>query len=98
MMVLKVVVQIMWENSYEVAGAPPVEDQRFTVKTVYDYLRAKGKSVPTGKPQVVGHKVDLCNLAKLAFENLQLPVLPYFPSIRKRSGVGWRWRKIWTRH
>jgi hypothetical protein len=50
------------------SGAPPVEDQRFTVKTVYDYLRAKGKPVPTGKPQVVGHKVDLCNLAKLAFE------------------------------
>jgi hypothetical protein len=58
----------MWENSHEVAGAPSVEDQRFTVKTVYDYLRAKGKPVPTGKPQVVGHKVDLCSLAKLAFE------------------------------
>jgi hypothetical protein len=58
----------MWENSYEVTGAPPIEDQRFAVKTVYDYLRAKGKPVPTGKPQVVGHKVDLCSLAKLAFE------------------------------
>jgi isopenicillin N synthase-like dioxygenase len=53
---------------HALAGAPSVEDQRFTVKTVYDYLRAKGKPVPTGKPQVVGHKVDLCSLAKLAFE------------------------------
>jgi isopenicillin N synthase-like dioxygenase len=56
------------QAQHALAGAPPVEDQRFTVKTVYDYLRAKGKPVPTGKPQVVGHKVDLCNLAKLAFE------------------------------
>lgn len=74
------IVQIMWYNSPEVTGAPHVEDQRFTakaalvedqrfaVKTVFDYLRAKGKPVPTGKPQVVGHKVDISGLAKAAFE------------------------------
>jgi hypothetical protein len=45
-----------------------MEDQRFTVKAVYDYLRSKGKPVPTGKPQVVGHKVDISGLAKAAFE------------------------------
>lgn len=45
-----------------------MEDQRFAVKTVYDYLRTKGKPVPTGKPQVVGHKVDISGLAKAAFE------------------------------
>jgi hypothetical protein len=45
-----------------------LEDQRFAVKTVFDYLRAKGKNVPTGKPQVVGHKVDISGLAKAAFE------------------------------
>lgn len=73
-------VQIIWCNFNEVTGAPHVEDQRFTVKmavmedqrfavkTVYDYLRTKGKPVPTGKPQVVGHKVDISGLAKAAFE------------------------------
>lgn len=45
-----------------------MEDQRFAVRAVYDYLRAKGKSVPTGKPQVVGHKVDLSGLAKACFD------------------------------
>ncbi|XP_073392925.1 uncharacterized protein [Physcomitrium patens] len=45
-----------------------MEDQRFAVKTVFDYLRAKGKPVPTGKPQVVGHKVDISCLAKASFE------------------------------
>lgn len=72
----------MWHSSDEVTGAPHVggedqrfpakaavmEDQRFAVKTVFDYLRAKGKPVPTGKPQVVGHKVDISGLAKAAFE------------------------------
>lgn len=72
----------MWHSSHEVAGAPHaggedqryppkptiMEDQRFAVKTVFDYLRAKGKPVPTGKPQVVGHKVDISRLAKAAFE------------------------------
>lgn len=50
------------------AKAAVMEDQRFAVKTVFDYLRAKGKPVPTGKPQVVGHKVDISGLAKAAFE------------------------------
>lgn len=45
-----------------------MEDQRFALKMVFDYLRAKGKPVPTGKPQVVGHKVDISGLAKAAFE------------------------------
>lgn len=72
----------MPHSSDEVTGAPHVgaeeerypaktvvmEDQRFTVKAVYDYLRSKGKAVPTGKPQVVGHKVDISGLAKAAFE------------------------------
>jgi hypothetical protein len=72
----------MWHSSDEVTGAPHVggedqrfpakaavmDDQRFAVKTVFDYLRAKGKPVPTGKPQVVGHKVDISGLAKAAFE------------------------------
>lgn len=72
----------MPHSSDEVTGAPHVggeegrypakaavmEDQQFAVKSVYDYLRAKGKPVPTGKPQVVGHKVDISGLAKAAFE------------------------------
>ncbi|XP_024402494.1 uncharacterized protein [Physcomitrium patens] len=55
------------EQRYPVKVAA-MEDQRFAVKTVFDYLRAKGKPVPTGKPQVVGHKVDISRLAKAAFE------------------------------
>lgn len=55
-------------NFPEVTGAPLLEDQRFAVRTVYDYLRAKGKPVPTGKPQVVGHKVDLSGLAKACYD------------------------------
>jgi hypothetical protein len=51
-----------------VTGAPLLEDQRFAVRTVYDYLRAKGKPVPTGKPQVAGHKVDLSGLAKACYD------------------------------
>lgn len=72
----------MWRSFDEVTGAVHVggeeqripskmmvmEDQRFALKTVFDYLRAKGKPVPTGKPQVVGHKVDISGLAKAAFE------------------------------
>lgn len=38
------------------------------MKAVFDYLRAKGKPVPTGKPQVLGHKVDISGLAKASFE------------------------------
>uniref|UniRef100_A0A7I4ASE1 Uncharacterized protein n=1 Tax=Physcomitrium patens TaxID=3218 RepID=A0A7I4ASE1_PHYPA len=45
-----------------------MEDRRFTMKAVFDYLRAKGKPVPTGKPQVLGHKVDISGLAKASFE------------------------------
>eukprot|EP00249_Psilotum_nudum_P007652 c20721_g1_i1 orf=98-415(+) len=45
-----------------------VEDLRFSVRTVYEYLRAHGKPVPTGKPQVVGHKVDLSGLAKASYD------------------------------
>ncbi|KAL2622055.1 hypothetical protein R1flu_002260 [Riccia fluitans] len=53
---------------HALTGAPHVEDQRFAVRAVYEYLRAKGKPVPTGKPQVVGHKVDLSGLAKACYE------------------------------
>ncbi|KAG6557680.1 hypothetical protein Mapa_000444 [Marchantia paleacea] len=53
---------------HQIHASPLVEDQRFAVRAVYDYLRAKGKSVPTGKPQVVGHKVDLSGLAKACFD------------------------------
>ncbi|CAM6111366.1 unnamed protein product [Calypogeia fissa] len=55
-------------NIHALTGAPLLEDQRFAVRTVYDYLRAKGKPVPTGKPQVVGHKVDLSGLAKACYD------------------------------
>lgn len=71
----------MWRSPHEVTGAQQcgedqrcplkptmMEDRRFTMKAVFDYLRAKGKPVPTGKPQVLGHKVDISGLAKASFE------------------------------
>ena len=88
----------MPHSSDEVTGAPHVggeegrypakaavmEDQRFAVKTVYDYLRSKGKPVPTGKPQVVGHKVDISGLAKAAFEAGGRPQVPECPVMQTR--------------
>lgn len=98
----------MAHSSDEVTGAPHVgaeeerypaktvvmEDQRFTVKAVYDYLRSKGKPVPTGKPQVVGHKVDISGLAKAAFEaGGKAQVSLYSPSLwfsdMKQFIFGW---------
>eukprot|EP00897_Mesotaenium_endlicherianum_P009216 jgi/Mesen1/8322/ME000457S07521 len=43
----------------------PVEEVKYQLKLVYDFLRANNKPVPTGKPQVVGQKVDLSLLCKL---------------------------------
>ncbi|KAJ7298666.1 hypothetical protein O6H91_12G057900 [Diphasiastrum complanatum] len=54
-------------HSHALTGAPLTEDSRFAVRTVYDYLRAKGRPVPSGKPQVAGHKVDLSSLAKASY-------------------------------
>lgn len=42
--------------------------ERYTLKSIYDFLRASSRPVPTGKPQVVGHKVDIPLLCKLVVE------------------------------
>lgn len=45
-----------------------VHQDRYSLKSIYDYLRDHSKQVPTGKPQVVGHKVDLTLLCRCAAE------------------------------
>ncbi|CAI5980830.1 unnamed protein product [Closterium sp. NIES-65] len=42
-------------------------DAKFSTRAVYEYLRTNNKPVPTGKPQVVGHKVDIPLLCRIAF-------------------------------
>eukprot|EP00850_Spirogloea_muscicola_P011826 SM000075S21915 [mRNA] locus=s75:54710:57774:+ [translate_table: standard] len=44
------------------------DEARFSLKAIYEYLRERGKPVPTGKPQVIGHRVNIPLLTRLVFE------------------------------
>lgn len=43
-------------------------EAKFSTRAVYEFLRSTNKPVPTGKPQVVGHKVDIPLLCRSAYE------------------------------
>ena len=52
------------ESSLDLSGP----DAKFSTRCVYDFLRLSDRAVPTGKPQVVGHKVDIPLLCRRVYE------------------------------
>eukprot|EP00271_Cylindrocystis_brebissonii_P017164 TRINITY_DN4349_c0_g1_i2.p1 TRINITY_DN4349_c0_g1~~TRINITY_DN4349_c0_g1_i2.p1 ORF type:complete len:770 (+),score=176.22 TRINITY_DN4349_c0_g1_i2:161-2470(+) len=54
----------------QLQGVPvyPDLDALFTLKAIYDFLRENGHGVPTGKPQVMGNRVDLPLLGRRVAE------------------------------
>lgn len=43
-------------------------DAKFSTRSVFEFLRGSNRAVPTGKPQVVGHKVDIPLLCRRVVE------------------------------